>query len=368
MKILILPNSFKGSLSARQTARVLSTALKKQHLVKSFPLSDGGDGFIDLWRALFPSSQTVRLRTENAFGKKVCATYLWLPNTKTAIIETARICGLGNAKKEELDPLHASSFGVGKTMLHAIKKGAKKIYIGLGGVACNDGGAGIAQALGARFLAKDKSELPLGAQPLFYLNHLDLSDLQKQIKNIKIYAVADVTNPMLGPKGSARIFGPQKGATSKQVETLEKALSVYARVVKKATGKDIARTPSTAAAGALCAGLYGLLNAEIILGADFLQKHLPLNKWTKWADLLITSEGKLDRQTLFGKAPSCVLNIAAKYKKPVCFICGFYEEKIIHNLPRNLSLTLISLSDFAKNQSDSMLHCRRYLLQAIRTI
>lgn len=368
MKILILPNSFKGSLSARQTARVLSTALSKKHCIKSFPLSDGGDGFIDFWKALFPSAQTVRLRTSNAFHNKSNTSYLWLRDSKTAVIETARICGLGQAKKEELDPLNATSYGVGEAILHAINKGAKKIYIGLGGVACNDGGAGIAQALGAKFFDSVGREISLGAQSLLNLKNIDIAFLKKQIKNTKIYAVADVTNPMLGPKGSARIFGPQKGATPQQVEILEKSLSVYARAVKKLTGKEIGHTPSTAAAGALCAGLYGLLNAKIILGADFLQQHLPLDQWTEWADLLITSEGKLDRQTLFGKAPSCVLNTAGKHKKPALFICGIYEEKVLQKLPKNLQLTVVSLSDFAKNQEDCMRRCRHYLRQVVKNI
>ncbi len=368
MNILILPNSFKGSLSARQTARVLSTALGKRHTVKSFPLSDGGDGFIDLWQALFPSAQTVRLRASNAFGKKSSTSYLWLEDSQTAVIETARICGLGKAKKEELNPLHATSFGVGEVILHALKKGAKKIYIGLGGVACNDGGAGIAQALGAKFLDKAGREISKGAQPLLNLAQIELTSLKKQIKHTRIYAVADVVNPMLGAKGSARIFGPQKGANPKQVALLEKALSVYARIVRKETQKDIARTPSTAAAGALCAGLYGLLNAEIILGSDFLLTHLPLDKQTKWADLLITSEGKLDQQTLFGKAPTAALGAAAKHQKPILFICGLYEEKAVKKISQKVALSLVCLTDFAKNQEEAIHHCRHYLRQAVKNI
>ena len=173
--------------------------------------------------------------------------------------------------------------------------------------------------------------------------------------------MADVTNPLLGPKGSARVFGPQKGATPAQVRTLEKALSVYARAVKKATGKDPARTPSTAAAGALCAGLYGLLDAQIILGADFLRDQLPLDKWAGKADLIITAEGKLDRQTLYGKAPLCVIEAAARAGKPVLFVCGTYEDNALRKLPQNLHLTLVSLADFAKDKQDSIKNAAKYL-------
>ena len=363
MRILLLPNSLKGSLSARQTARVLESVLKKKHHVQSFPLSDGGDGFIDFFKALHPAAHLIRLRARNAFGQKRATSYLWLEKEKTAVLETARICGLGRAKKEELDPLGASSFGVGQVLKHALKRGAKKIYVGLGGVACNDGGAGIAQALGIVFLDAKKRPLLPGAQPLLQLRSLDMASVTKAWRGVTIYAVADVTNPMLGPRGSARVFGPQKGATPAQVRTLEKALSVYARVVKKTTGKDIAHTPGTAAAGALCAGLYGLLGAQIIFGADFINKHLPLDKWAQKADLLITAEGKLDKQTLYGKAPLAVLKTAAKNKRAALFICGTYEEKALQKLPKNLKLSLACLTDFAQNSADSMRHAAKYLRQ-----
>ena len=361
MNILILPNSMKGSLSARQTARVLSRARGKRHKVKSFPLSDGGDGFIDFFKALHPAARTVRLHAKNAFLKEAQTSYLWLPGEKTAVLETARICGLGTAKKEELDALGASSFGVGEVLRHAVNRGAKKIYVGLGGVACNDGGAGIARALGARFLDARGRELPNGAKPLLHLARIEMEALRQHIRGVKIYAVADVTNPLLGPKGSARVFGPQKGATPAQVRTLEKALSVYARAVKKATGKNLTRTPSTAAAGALCAGLYGLLDAQIILGADFLKSRLPLGKWTEQADLVITAEGKLDGQTLYGKAPLAVITAAARARKPVLFICGTYEENALKKLPKNLHLTVVALADFANNTQDSMAHAAKYI-------
>ena len=368
MNILLLPNSFKGSLSARQTARVLQMQLGKKHRIKSFPLSDGGDGFIDFFAQKYPAARVVHLRAQNAFGKLSATSYLWLAQRKMAIIETARICGLGAARKQDLDPLGASSFGVGQTLLHAIKKGAKQIYIGLGGVACNDGGAGIAQVLGVRFKDKYGREIKRGAKPLLKLSSLDTSTLKNHLCGVSIYAVSDVKNPLLGPRGSARVYGPQKGATPAQVRTLEKALTVYARAVKKTTGKNIAHTSGTAAAGGLCAGLYGLCGAEIIFGAEFLRTQLPLDKWTRWADLLITSEGKLDTQTLYGKAPLAAVQAAAKYHKPVLFICGSYEEKILKKLPRKLQLSIACLSDFAKNQTDSHRRAACYIKYILNSL
>ncbi len=368
MKILALPNSFKGSISARQTARVLARALGARHTVKAVPLSDGGDGFIDFFQTLFPTARRVRCYAKNAFLQTAATHYLWLPSQKTAVLETARICGLGSAKKEELDPLGASSYGVGEVLAHALKKGAQKIYVGLGGVACNDGGAGIAQALGARLLDKNGRELPPGASPLQRLARIDLGPLPTLVNKVQIYAVADVTNPLLGAKGSARVFGPQKGATPAQVRTLEKALTVYARAVQKTTGRDMARTPSTAAAGGLCAGLYGLLGAKIILGADFLQAHLPLDTWAAWADLIITCEGKLDTQTLFGKAPLAALQAAERHHKPALFICGLCEEKALKKLPKDLQLSVACLSDFAPSCADSQRRAAHYIRQICKTI
>ena len=366
MRILLLPNSLKGSLSARQTARVLHRTLESHHTLKSFLLSDGGDGFIDFFAALYPVAKRVRLSAQNAFGKTATTSYLWLPAQKTAVIETAQICGLGHAKKSDLNPLAATSFGVGQVIAHALTRGAKKIYVGLGGVACNDAGAGIAQALGALFLDKHGQQISTGAQPLSKLHRLELTALKRKLHDVKIYAIADVTNPLLGPLGSARVYGPQKGATAAQVRTLERALTVFARVVQQTTKRHIANTPSAAAAGGLCAGLYGLCGAQIILGSDFIQTHLPLDKWAKWADLIITSEGKLDTQTLYGKAPLAALSAAVRHKKPVLLICGQYDEKTLCRLPRNLQLRLLCLSDFAKSTSDSIAHASHYIRQGTK--
>lgn len=148
------------------------------------------------------------------------------------------------------------------------------------------------------------------------------------------------------------------------MRTLEKALSVYAKTIKQTTGKDTAKTPSTAAAGALAAGLYGLAGAKLILGADFLRAHLPLEKWAKWADLIITSEGKLDAQTLYGKAPLAALLAAAKHQKAALFFCGSYEEKALKKLPKNLRLQVVCLADFAQDKQDSIKNAALHLRHA----
>lgn len=367
MKILALPNAFKGSLSAVRAARVLRENLSPRHQVKCFPVSDGGDGFADFFHTLYPSAKTVSLRAQNAFGRAKRTSYLMLPDGKTAVVETARVCGLGKAKKEELDPMNASSYGVGQVILHAVKRGAKTIYVGLGGVACNDGGAGAATACGAELLDQRGRRLPLGARPLLRLARVDTTALKRALKGVRLYAVADVTNPLLGPRGSARVFGPQKGATPAQVKILERAMAAWARALKHATGKDAAHTPSTAAAGAICAGLFACFDARILLGAEFLFKQAGFNRKAAWADLIITAEGKLDEQTFCGKAPLAVLKLAKKYKKPVLFICGKLEEKKIGK-QKYAPDTIAVLTDFARNEEDSFRHAAKYLKRLAKTL
>ena len=180
MKILIAPNALKGSLSATQIITIAHKTLVTRHRVRAFILSDGGDGFIDFFKHFYPHANTISLTAKNAFLKNKRTSFLWIQPSKTAVIETARVCGLGSAKPGELDPLGASSFGVGQAILRAAKLGAKTIYVGLGGVACNDGGAGMVCALGARLTAKDGTIISLGAQPLLKAHRLDLSAVKKQ--------------------------------------------------------------------------------------------------------------------------------------------------------------------------------------------
>ena len=367
MKILALPNALKGSLSAQQAGQIFVRALGTRHTVRTWPISDGGDGFLDFFKTLDPHAKTIFITAKNAFLKNKRAPFLLLSDGKTAVVETAKICGLGTAKKNELDPLGASSYGVGQVLSAAIKRGAKTIYVGLGGVATNDGGAGLAAACGAQLLDKNNQPIPPGAQALLQLHTLDVSALKKQIKGVKIIAVADVTNPLLGPLGSARVFGPQKGATANQVRMLERALTNWARVIRQTTGKDTAHTASTGAAGAIAAGLYGCFGAKLCLGADVLFKRARLEKQIKRADLIITCEGKLDESTFYGKAPGTVLRAAKKYKKPVLFICGRVEEKILRckNPP---AMQLAVLTDFAPNETDAKKHAAKYLRRVCESI
>lgn len=366
MHILLLPGAFKGTLSAVQAGQILTKNLSPRHTVRAFPIADGGDGFIDTFLALDPNAQLIKTRAKNAFLKMHTTSFLMLSDGQTAVLETARICGLGRAKKDELDPLNASSFGVGQVLCEAVRRGARKIYVGLGGVACNDGGYGMAAACGAQILDKAGQQIPMGAQALLQAEKLNLSALKKQFKGVQIIGVADVTNPLLGARGSARVYGPQKGATPAQVQILEKSLRRWARIVKATTGRDVTRLPSAGAAGAIAAGLAGCFNAPLLLGADFLIQKARLEKQFKWADLVITSEGKLDAQTFYGKAPLAVLKLARHYKKPVLFICGSAEWKTLAK--QKLSRVCVAeLIDFAPSVEQAQKNAGRYLARVVNS-
>ncbi len=367
MRILLLPGTFKGTLSAVRAGQILARTLSPRHTLRTFPVADGGDGFIDTFLALDPQATLIKTRAKNAFLHTRPTSFLMLSDGKTAILETARICGLGNTPKNKLDPLNASSFGVGQVLLQAVQHGAKKIYIGLGGVACNDGGVGLAVACGARLLDKHSCPVPLGAQSLLQATQLDLTLAQKNFKGVQIFGVADVTNPLLGPRGSARVYGPQKGATPAQVQILEKSLRRWAYLVKNATGRDVTQLTSAGAAGAIAAGLVGCFNARLLLGADFLMQKAALEKQFKWADLVITSEGKLDGQTFFGKAPLAVLKLAKKYHKKTLFICGCADWKALAKHPLS-NVCIAELLDFAPSVELAQKKAGHYLSRLCKSI
>lgn len=360
MRILLAPNALKGSLSAVDFVRAIQPVLQKKHTVQSFCLSDGGDGFLEFFSYLYPQARRKYGVAKDAFLQNHRVPFLFLPEKKIAVLETAKICGLGNTPKNKLDVLHASSYGVGQMLHKAVKAGAKTIYVGLGGVACNDGGAGMAQACGAILKNRQNEVIPLGAQSLLQISRLDLSPLQKKFRGVKIIGVADVTNPLLGPKSSAKIFGPQKGADANQVKLLDKAMASWARAIFRSTKRSISHQPSTAAAGAIGAGLTGCFGAELWLGSDFLMQHTPLEQRIRHADFIITSEGKLDKQTFYGKAPLAVLQLAKKYKKRVLFICGQVEENALKKQPLAPQQIAV-LTDFSKNERDAQTHPARYL-------
>ena len=363
MNILLIPNSLKGSLSARDFCKQAAKNKSKQNAFEFMPVSDGGDGILDVFAAAYPKAKKHSVVVIDAVYTIRTAPYLILPDGKTCIIETAKICGLGYLKKEQLNPLGATSFGVGQVIKAAIKRGAKTFYIGLGGVACNDCGAGMAAALGYELYDDEGQQIPLGAKSL-----LDLRSIGKTpalLKGIKFIGLSDVTNPLLGKDGSAQVYGPQKGANPAQVKILEQALANCCAVVKKSLKRNINK-PRCGAAGAIAAGLHGFLGADLEDGGSFILNKLNAVEKIKNCDLVITAEGKLDEQTFYGKAPLAVCKLAKKYKKPVVFICGINEIKDFSLLKKHNIVKVIELADFAGSAEESFKNAAKYISAAMK--
>lgn len=350
MKVLVLANALKGSLQASDICQILNK-------FESFAVSDGGDGFLTAVLQSYPKAKKISVKVPNAILKTTKTYFLLFKNI--AFIESAKICPMAGLKKDELKIMQASSIGLGLTIKQAIKLGAKQIYIGLGGVASSEGGADSAKVFGYQFVDKDNNVLELGAKSLIKLSKIK-KPKKDLLKNIKITAICDVNNKLLGKEGSVKVYGKQKGANNREILFLEKALSNYAKIVRKDLKINI-NTKHCASAGAIASGLKAFFKADLIAGSKYISKLLDLDKKIKNADLIITTEGSLDEQTLFGKVPFEICHLAKKYKKPIIFICGQNKLKNKKLLKQNNIVRIIELKKYAKNIHQSMFEAKNIL-------
>lgn len=324
MRILIAPNSFKNSLNAEEVAAAIREGLEQscqQVTCELFPVADGGDGTATLLMQHL-NARPVEVVVQGPKSEEIKATYGWLPSTATAIIEMAAASGIRLLPVSERDPLHCSSNGTGELIAHALDQGASSILLCIGGSATVDGGSGILQALGYRFLDKSDQELLFMPERLQKLSHIDISKAHARLRECSIIILCDVKNRLLGEQGAARVFGPQKGAGKEDVEKLEAALQQFRDVVLKQTGRDMAGLEHGGAAGGTAAGLATLLDAELKNGTDEFLEMTNFNKALEQADLVITGEGSLDEQTLHGKAPYGVALRARALNIPVIGLAG----------------------------------------------
>jgi len=329
-KIVIAPDSFKGNLTSLQVASCLEKGIKrvlpKAKCIK-VPMADGGEGTV---QSLVDAAngKIVSKRVKGPAGKLVTAKYGWLAKQKTAVIEMAEASGLPLVKGREKNPLKTTTYGTGQLILDAINKGAKKVIIGIGGSATNDGGSGMAQALGVKFLTasgKEIKELGCGGM-LSKIAKIDAQGLDERILKTDIVVACDVENPLCGKKGASHVFGPQKGATAKMAERLDNNLSHFGKLIKHDLKKDVARKPGAGAAGGLGAGLLAFTNAKLESGIDIVLSATNLEKYIKGSDLVLTGEGRVDFQTAFGKTPSGVAKAAKKCNVPVIAIGGALSD------------------------------------------
>jgi glycerate kinase len=323
-KIAVAPNAFKGTLTASEAARYIERGLKRAlprvRIIK-VPVADGGEGtaaaIVEATRGRW-----VRCSVHDPLGRRIRAAFGLAGNGRTAVIEMAAASGLELLKPHELDPLRASTFGTGQLVRAALDRQVREILVGIGGSATNDGGAGMARALGVRFLDAQGRELPEGGGSLPKLARIDLRRLDPRLKHVEVTAACDVDNPLCGPRGAARVYGPQKGATPAMVKTLDTGLKRLAAVIKRDLGVEVAHLPGAGAAGGLGAGLVAFLHARMRSGVGIVIDAIDLRRKLQDCDLVITGEGRLDGQTAFGKAPAGVARTAKSLGLPVIAICG----------------------------------------------
>ncbi|EOL9013511.1 glycerate kinase [Cronobacter malonaticus] len=333
-KIVIAPDSFKESLSAMDVAKAIEAGFREIYPQAHYvcvPMADGGEGTVEAMVAA-TGGQIITTPVTAPLGNKVDGFFGLLGDGETAVVEMAAASGLHLVPAAQRDPRITTSYGTGELILAALERGVKAIIIGIGGSATNDGGAGMMQALGARFLDGEGHELAPGGAALAGLERLDLSALDPRLAQVSVTVACDVDNPLCGEKGASAVFGPQKGATPAMVTELDAALRCFGEQLEAVTGKTIISAPGAGAAGGMGAALLGMLNAELRLGIEIVIESLGLAQAVRDADLVITGEGRLDSQSIHGKTPIGVARVAKQFQRPVVAIAGSLtpDYQIVH--------------------------------------
>ncbi|EPX3983635.1 glycerate kinase [Vibrio cholerae] len=368
MKVVIAPDSFKESLTAKQVCDAIQAGLARVwHDAKfvAIPVADGGEGTV---QSLVDATQgrLVEVKVMGPQGKRVEAFYGMLGDNQTAVIEMAAASGLHHVPLAQRDPKLTTSFGTGELIRHALDQGVTKLIIGLGGSATNDGGVGMLAALGARFTNADGDPIQLTGGGLRELTHIDLQDFDPRLQNCDILVACDVNNPLCGDKGASAVFGPQKGATPEDVQLLDGALRQFGLLTEKVTGKMVLESAGAGAAGGMGAALLAYAQAILRPGIEIVLETVQLAHQVSDADLVITGEGRIDSQTVHGKTPMGVAKVAKRFDVPVLALCGctgdnyqaVYQcgiDAVFAAVPRAMSLedalkeSDFNLADLAEN-------------------
>jgi len=319
-QVIIAPDKFKGTLTAAEVAAHIAAGLEKARpgiQTVQVPVADGGDGTVDA--AVAAGYRRVEIGVRGPTGRPVTAAFAF--DGTTAIIESAQACGLTRLPAGQFAALTATSRGVGELILAAVRMKAKRVVLGLGGSATNDGGAGMARALGVRMVGEDALEIPPGGSALARLASVDLSPLH-DLTGVEFIVATDVNNPLLGPSGAVTIYGPQKGASADDVDLLEAGLTRWADLVEASLGRTLRDAPGSGAAGGLGFAALAFLDARMEPGIPLMLDLVAFESHLEGARLVVTGEGSLDSQTLHGKAPMGVASAAAKHSVPVVAMAG----------------------------------------------
>ena len=324
LRILVAPNAFKESLSAVDAAAAISRGLLKvlpNSRITQLPIADGGDGTLE---AVVEGTQgkIFRARVLDPLGKKIFAHYGLTGDGKTAVIEMSRASGLALVPTSQRNPMRCTSYGTGQLIKAALKRGVHDIILGIGGSATVDGGIGALQALGVEFLDRRGRPVGWGGNGLKSIARIDMDRINPLLKRARILVACDVDNPLVGPRGSAAVFGPQKGATPGMVRKLDERLGRLGKLIQQTTGREVSQVAGTGAAGGIAGGFMGLLGARLSPGSDLVFDLLQVEEQVKKADLIFTGEGQIDFQTPFGKGPGMLAKIARENGVPVIGIAG----------------------------------------------
>ena len=324
MRIVIAPQSLKGSLTAAQAGRAIAQGVRAvypQAEIAIVPVADGGEGTV---QALVDATdgKIIQHSVTGPLGEPVMAFYGILGDGRTAAIEMAAASGLPLVPPERRDPRITTTYGVGELILAALERGSRHFIIGIGGSATNDGGAGMAQALGASLTDKQGFSIARGGAALSTLHHISIDGMDARLQECTFEVACDVNNPLTGPTGASAVYGPQKGATPAMVTELDSALAHYATVIERDLGLSVRDIPGAGAAGGLGAGLLAFLHSTLRPGAHIVLEAVKLEEPLRQADLVITAEGQLDSQTAYGKSVGAVAALAKRYGLPVLALAG----------------------------------------------
>jgi len=324
MRVVVAPDSFKGSLSALRVAEAMERGIRTvfpEAEVLKVPIADGGEGTVEALVAA-TGGRVEHATVRGPLGEPVRALWGVLGDGETAVVEMAAVSGLPLVPEARRDPRATTTFGTGELMRAALDAGLSKLVIGIGGSATNDGGAGMARAFGIRFLDASGRELPDGGAALSRLDRIDLSGLDPRLARAEILVACDVDNPLTGARGASAVYGPQKGATPEMVRELDAALAWFAAVARASTGRDVAEVPGAGAAGGLGAGLLFFTPARLRPGVAIVLEAIGFDEMVKDAHLVVTGEGRTDFQSAMGKAPAGVAAVARRHGVPVVCLAG----------------------------------------------
>ena len=365
MRIVLAPDKYKGSITGLEFCNIIEPVLRNHFDAEiiRLPMADGGDGTIEVID-FYLSGQTIKTKVSDPLFRTIEASYLFSDASKTAFIEMAEASGLKLLKLEDQNCMSTTTFGTGELILHALDKGAQHIILGIGGSATNDCGIGMASALGYQFFDERNNQITPIGRNLAKVNRIDDSQVEKRLAKVKIQIACDVKNPLYGPQGAAYIYGKQKGANLSEIMDLDSGLHNVSSVIDHHFGLKTQDIIGAGAAGGMGAGTVAFLNGELIPGIELMMQIADFEKKVEGADWIISGEGRLDDQTLSGKAMSGIIKLAQKHNIKVASFCGStdLDSNEISEMGINYSSTIM---DKANSLDDALENTKLYLEQLV---